>query len=100
MQINKECISVEQLLKLLQLADEDNALGLSQLERKWKWFMDIIHQLDKQIERSKNYLYRLNNVITNARKLLSDFNISCEQNLVKTKDNTFKMMSLLTNSTH
>jgi hypothetical protein len=50
MQINEECISLEQFLKLLQLADEDNALRLSQLERKQKWFMDEIHQLDKQIK--------------------------------------------------
>jgi Holliday junction resolvasome RuvABC ATP-dependent DNA helicase subunit len=54
MQINKEYISLEQLLRLLQLADEDNALRLSQLKRKQNWFMDEIHQLDKQIERSKN----------------------------------------------
>ena len=54
MQINEECISLEQLLKLLQLAEEDNALRLSQLERKQKWFMDEIHQLDKQLKRSKN----------------------------------------------
>jgi len=40
MQINKERISLEQLLKLLQIADEDNALRLLQLERKQNWFME------------------------------------------------------------
>ena len=56
MQINKECISLEQFLKLLQLADEDNPFGLSQLERRRKWIMDEIHELNNQIERSKHDL--------------------------------------------
>jgi hypothetical protein len=52
----KEGIGVEHVVKLLQLADEDNPFGLSQLERRRKWLMDEIHELNNQIERSKHDL--------------------------------------------
>jgi hypothetical protein len=50
----KEDISVEQVIKLLQLADENNPFGLPTLEDRHKWRIDEIHDLDMQIERSKN----------------------------------------------
>jgi len=65
--VKKEGISVEQILKLLQLADEDNASGILQLERRHKWLIDNIHTLDMHIERAKNYLYSLNNEIAGAK---------------------------------
>lgn len=52
----KEGIGVEHVVKLLQLADEDNPFGLSQLERRRKWLMDEVHELNNQIERSKHDL--------------------------------------------
>jgi len=63
----KQGISIEQVLKLLQLADEDNASGILQLERRRKWLIDNIHEFDMQIERAKNYLYSLNNEIAGAK---------------------------------
>jgi hypothetical protein len=74
----KEGVSREQIVKLLQLADENNPFGLSQLEKRHNWFIDKIHDLDMQIERSKNYLHHLNNEIASSRKRLSDYNIFCK----------------------
>ena len=59
----KEGVSREQVVKLLQLVDEDNPRGLAQIEKGRKWRIDEIHDLDMQIVRSKNCLYRLNNEI-------------------------------------
>ena len=63
----KEGISIEHIVKLLQLANDDNASGILQLERRRKWMIDEIHNLDTQIERSQSYLYRLNNEIYRSR---------------------------------
>jgi hypothetical protein len=38
----KEGIGREQVVNLLQLADEDNPFGLSHLEKRRKWLMDKI----------------------------------------------------------
>jgi hypothetical protein len=75
----KQGVSREQVLKLLQLADETNPSGLSQLEKWRKWLIDKIHEYDMQIERSKNYLYRLNDEITSCKALLNSYHISCER---------------------
>ena len=72
----KEGYSREQVVKILQLVDEDNSSGILQLEKRHKWLIDKIHEFDLQIEKSKNYLYSLSNEIANARKLLGDYNIS------------------------
>jgi hypothetical protein len=63
----KEGVSRQQVVKLLQMADDDNALGLAQIEKLCKWRIEETHDLDMQIERSRNYLYRLNNEIDRAR---------------------------------
>ena len=63
----KEGLGIEHIVKLLQLANEDNASGILQLERRRKWMIDEIHDLDTQIERSQSYLYRLNNEIYRSR---------------------------------
>jgi predicted DNA-binding protein YlxM (UPF0122 family) len=52
----KEGVSVEQVVKLLLLVDERNPFGLIQLEKRREWLIAKIHDLDMQIERSKNYL--------------------------------------------
>ena len=74
----KEDISVEQVVKLLQLADENNPFELSTLEDRRKWRVDEIHDFDMQIERSKNELNNVNEDKAKARKLLSEINISCK----------------------
>jgi len=63
----KEGVGIEHIIKLLQLANEDNASGILQLERRRKWLIDKIHDLDMQMERAKNYLYSLNNEIACAK---------------------------------
>jgi hypothetical protein len=76
----KEGISREQVVNLLQLADETNPFGLSQLERRCNWLIDKIHEFDMQIERSKNYLLRLNDdEIASARALLNSYHELCER---------------------
>jgi hypothetical protein len=75
----KEGITREQVIKLLQLADETNSSGLSQLEKRHKWLIDKIHDLDIQIERSKNYLHRLNDEIASANALLNSYYTSYER---------------------
>jgi transposase len=82
----KEGISRKQVVKLLQLADETNPSGLSQLEKRRKWLIDEIHELDMQIERSKNYLYRLNDEIASAKALLNSYRVLCEQKRQETED--------------
>jgi predicted DNA-binding protein YlxM (UPF0122 family) len=62
----KEIVSREQVINLLKLVDEDNARGLAQIEKWHKWQIEEIHYLDIQIEKSKNYLYRLNNEIARS----------------------------------
>jgi predicted DNA-binding protein YlxM (UPF0122 family) len=51
----KEGAGIEQILKLLQLADEDNTSGILHLEKRRKWLVDNIHDLDLQIERSRKH---------------------------------------------
>jgi predicted transcriptional regulator len=46
----KEGVGIEHIVKLLQLANEDNASGILKLERRSKWLIDKIHDLDRQIE--------------------------------------------------
>ncbi len=75
----KEGISRKQVLKLLQLADEDNPSGLSQLEKRRKWLIDEIHELDMQIERSKEHLQSVNDEIASAKALLNSYHLLCER---------------------
>ena len=63
----KEGANLEHIVKLLQLADEDNASGILKLERRSKWLIDKIYELDMQIERAKNYPYSLNDEIARAK---------------------------------
>jgi hypothetical protein len=75
----KEGISVEPVVKLLQLADEDNTFGLSQLEQRRKWRIHEIHEFDMQIERSKEHLNNVNDEIASSKQLLNSYYISCER---------------------
>jgi DNA repair ATPase RecN len=75
----KEGYSREQVVKILQLVDENNALGLSQLEKLLKWRIDEIHESDIQIERSKKHLYSVNDEIASAKALLNSYHTLCER---------------------
>jgi hypothetical protein len=82
----KEGVSREQVLKLLQLADEDNPSGISQLEKRRNWLINKIHDFDMQIERSKNYSYSLNDQIASSKALLNSYHISCERKRQEAED--------------
>ena len=75
----KEDISKEQVIHLLQLSDEDNASGLSQLQKRRKWLVDNIHEFDLQIERSKKHLQSANDEIASAKALLNSYHTLCER---------------------
>ncbi|HKG42514.1 MAG TPA: hypothetical protein VKA98_10280, partial [Nitrososphaeraceae archaeon] len=75
----KEGAGIEQILKLLQLADEDNSSGILQLERRRKWRIDEIHERDMQIERSKGHLHSVNDEIASAKALLNSYHTLCER---------------------
>jgi hypothetical protein len=52
--------------------------GLSRLEKRPNWLLNKIHELDIQIERSKNYLHRLNDdEIASAKALLNSYHVLC-----------------------
>jgi hypothetical protein len=74
----KEGISLEQVIKLLQLADEDNPFGLPQLEKRRKWLIDEIHEFDIQIERSKKHFQSVNDEIASTKALLNSYHVLCE----------------------
>jgi DNA-binding CsgD family transcriptional regulator len=83
----KEGVSKEQVVKLLQLADEDNPFGLSRLEKRCNWLINKIHDFDMQIERSKNYLYNLNDdEIASAKALLNSYHLLCERKRQEAED--------------
>jgi DNA polymerase III delta prime subunit len=75
----KEGVSKEQVVNLLKLADDNNHFGISSLEKRRKWLLDKIHEFDMQIERSKNYLYNLNDQIASSKALLNSYHLLCER---------------------
>jgi hypothetical protein len=75
----EEDITIEQVVKLLQLADEDNDIGLSSLEKRCKLCIDEIHDLDIQIKRSMNHLQSVNDETASAKTLLNSYHLSCER---------------------
>jgi hypothetical protein len=67
----KEDVAREQVVNLLQLADDNNPYGLSHLEKRRKWLIDNIHEFDIQIEKSKKHLQSVNDEIASAKALLN-----------------------------
>ena len=65
--VKKEGTTTEQVVRILHLANEQNASGFSCLEKRSKWIIDEIRILEKDIERDKNYLYTLNKEIAGAK---------------------------------
>ena len=75
----KENISVESVVKLLQLVYEDNYIGLSSFEKGCRWRIDEIHEIDMQIEKSKKHLYLVNDEIASAKALLNSYHLLGER---------------------
>src|ERR671914_1792719 len=49
----KEGISIGQLVKLAKLVDENNPVGLSQLEKQRQWCLSELREMEKEIHRLK-----------------------------------------------
>ena len=77
--VKNESMGVEQVVKLLKLADEDKDIGLSSFEKWRKWRIDEIYDLDMQIEKSKKHLHSVNDQIASAKALFNSYHISCER---------------------
>ena len=75
----KEGVSVKHVINLLQLADEYNYTGLSSFEKGRKWRIDKIHELDLQIERSKELLNNVDDQTASFKQLLNSYHILCER---------------------
>ena len=92
----KEGYSREQVVKILQLVDEDNAFGLPQLEQRHKCRIDEIHEFDIQIEKSKKHLYSVNYEIASANALLNSYHMVCERKRQELKNINSKASRIVT----
>jgi transposase len=100
----KEGISTEQLVKLAKLADENNPVGLSQLEKQRQWYlselsgMEIqrrerekeiremaaqLHRMKAEIEKYENALFLLKSEISTLKDRLEDYRESCERERIE-----------------
>ena len=87
-------LGIEQIVKLLKLADDDNPFGLSWLEQRRKWRIDEIHEMDIHIERSKNQLNSMNDQIASSKQLLNTYTISCERKRQESENPNSKISGL------
>ena len=55
----KEGISTEQLVKLAKLADENNPVGLSQLEKQRQWYLSELREMEIQRREMEKEIHRL-----------------------------------------
>ena len=92
-QAEKESVDIGQLVKLAKLADENNPLGLSQLEKLRQWHLSEIHgmetersQIETQLHRMKeekekyeNVLFVLKIEISTLKDQREDYRKSCER---------------------
>ncbi len=93
----KEGISVGQLVKLSQLADENNPVGLSQLEKQRQWHLNEIRGMDTEIreretqlhrmkaekEKYENVLFLLKSEISTFKDRLEEYRESCERERIE-----------------
>ena len=89
----KEGISIGQLLKLSELAADNNPLGLSQLEKLRQWHLSElrgmeterrqleteIHRMKAEKEKYENVLFLLKNEISTLKDQREDYRESCER---------------------
>jgi transposase len=88
----KKGISIGQLVKLATLADENNPLGLSQLEKQRQWHLSELrgmeterremetqlHRMKAEKEKYENVLFLLKSEISTLKDQLEDYRKSCE----------------------
>jgi hypothetical protein len=90
----KEGVDIEQLVKLAKLADENNPVGLSQLEKLRQWHLNEMHGMEterleietQQLHRMKaekekyeNVLFLLKSEALTVKNQLKDYRESCER---------------------
>jgi transposase len=92
-QAEKEGVSIEQLVKLSELVDENNPVGLSQLEKLRQWHLNEIrdmeterheiekerHRLKAEKEKYENVLFVLKSEISTLKDQREDYRKSCER---------------------
>jgi DNA-binding CsgD family transcriptional regulator len=88
----KESVDIEQLVKLAKLADENNPLGLSQLEKLRQWHLNELrgmetersqieaelHGMKVEKEKYENVLFVLKIEISTLKDQREDYHKSCE----------------------
>jgi transposase len=93
----KEGISIGQLVKLSQLADENNPVGLSQLEKQRQWHLNELRGMDTEIremaaqlhrmkvekEKYENALFLLKSEILTLKDQREDYRESCERERIE-----------------
>lgn len=89
----KEGISIGQLLKLSELAADNNPLGLSQLEKLRQWYLSELrgmeterrqmetelHRMKAEKEKYENVLFLLKSEISTLKDQREDYRESCER---------------------
>ena len=58
-QAEKESVDIGQLVKLAKLADENNPLGLSRLEKLRQWHLSEIHGMETERSQIETQLHRM-----------------------------------------
>jgi DNA repair exonuclease SbcCD ATPase subunit len=89
----KEGVDIELLVKLAELADENNPVGLSQLEKLRQWYLNEIrgmeaerrqmetelHRMKEEEEKYENILFVFKSEISTLKDQLEDYRKSCER---------------------
>src|SRR5918994_2278238 len=80
----KEGISIGQLVKLAKLVDENNPVGLSQLEKLRQWHLSELRGIEterRETEKEKyeNVVFLLKSEISTLKDQLKDYRESCER---------------------
>ena len=93
----KEGISTRQLVKLAELANENNPVGLSQLEKQRQWHLSELrgmeterremetqlHRMKAEKEKYENVLFVLKSEIPTLKDQLEDYRKSCERERIE-----------------
>ena len=93
----REGISTGQLVKLAKLANKNNPVGLSQLEKQRQWYLSELsgmeterHEMAAQLHRMKvekekyeNALFLLKSEISTLKDQLEDYRESCERERIE-----------------
>jgi transposase len=58
-QAEKEGVGIKQLVKLAKLADENNPVGLSQLQKQRQWHLSELREMEKERSEMETQLHRM-----------------------------------------